>query len=926
MPTIWNAVPNQRISFIAPTSAAAGQKKGSMTVGTTNKSTFEGYFSSYDVLYFDDLNITVDVTIPSGKTIIVRNTFSLFHPCTINVGPNLTGGPKPGQDALVNHEPKPFVEELKRYDFKTASGQEIYYDNVNTIRVDGVDSNKRPIGARDDLIQSRMNGQLRANFDWRVHRKGGGGGGAQAGGDSSPSYFTGSGDAGGGGSTRSRWVPTSVYFYDDIGGQNGWFLTIEGMHLRARYDVWEDGQDSTLPTDYPATMGKIAGHYDNFSGPTSTPLDEELMKDSQGNKFKGLVNHALVKGNGNPGISASGQNLSNKNWQSRGISMTGATGYGGDTHDNLQVKKIAAEGAYNTTVTPATPLDGLLHGGSRGGAGQAWTGSGYIADTSYAYGGGCIKIMAKIMNVNGIIKAEGQKSRSDIVSSGFGNLQAGDKVSIGSQATTINGGRIAADSGAGSGGTVWLVAQSFGTLFNPTIMVQGGRGKFIEDPRSGYSGVKWGGGHGAGGFIRIDMGSWDNYWYVYYWNPTPDVTVPWGWGYEPALSIAQTIVSTNTAPNFTMTFSSTSTPNGISNISPNDPLKFGVDRSLSTSVTIIIMTIVNQYGSLNGGVAPTISIWKPDVDSSIQSTAVVNNAAMKLIDDALGKYQYSYNVDYAGNLAVNGTYQVKVIARDQDDNASEQWFLFAMDTQGPYPTKLFINNVETKSGFGKSGGSVPISVLVYDPTPTPSSTKTVSLRIDLSSATYTGSPLSDIAMTKDTSYDGGAAYSKWNGNIVLPANAAGTFGFYFVCTDNVNNILSSVATSLGDLKTLGTITIDNAAPTITYTLDPNRTFFLPGETCKIKLVVVESSGMASVPTLTLSKADNYSGDLPTITAFSLASQSGTTYNYTATITFGFSIGSVNAVINASDAAGNSVSSTVNNFVQILRPSGILLLS
>ena len=56
MPLVDNVTPNIRVSFIPPTSVNAAQKKGGVTVGTSNKSTFEGWFASYDILYFDDIS------------------------------------------------------------------------------------------------------------------------------------------------------------------------------------------------------------------------------------------------------------------------------------------------------------------------------------------------------------------------------------------------------------------------------------------------------------------------------------------------------------------------------------------------------------------------------------------------------------------------------------------------------------------------------------------------------------------------------------------------------------------------------------------------------------------------------------------------------------------------------------------------------
>lgn len=880
---------NERVDFRPPATAVAGQKAGSLTVTSANRSTFESYFNTYDIVYFDDLTIQTTVTIPSGKTMVVKNIFTMLDPATIIVGPNPTSGPTPGDPSYVNHSANPYnINETVSYswDWGNNRGRSNSYDFPKYC-FSSTDSMGRPIANDDGTVEARVASYIMQYLDWRVHRKGGGGGGNTQGGNSSKSRPTGDpfGDSGGQGYGRSNYVRQNNYFSlhehsnGSVSASWGSYnarVIWRGLASRLQLWVWKAGTNSE--TDR-------IGFFDN--DPSGT-LEQFV-------------------------ISANIVNFSGQLFGSDSISWSWLTwsypySRGGAAHDNMSVKAINNNGGFNPAihVKPTATISNQLHGGSQGGAGRVWVNGGYTPDPGRAAGGGCIKIMAQRVNVTGIIKAEGQKSRADIISSGYGNMQRGF-TSISSMRTAVASGNIVADSGAGSGGFIWFVHDTIVGSFTPTVYLYGGLGKLI--PYATDTDTAQGGGHGAGGMWRLDCPPGQEG-TVYWYNQTSSETTKWTDGLHPSGVVATSLISQASGPIFTITITSNS-----SNISGSF---LGVNTANSATTTATI-TCTNQLGSLVGGTAPVISIWKPGVDTSNQSLAIVNKQAMTVVNSTTGqyKYDYLYNTNSATGApnGSTGTYTVQIIAGDASDNFSTTTSFFTVDLTPPTLTSPS-GNIGTKAG-----GTATVTVSAND---TQSGVKSVIAKVVTNSSTYTGTAPVDTTMTFVPPTTNTLGY--YMANISVPSNATGSFSVYFIATDNVNNVTTYLqATPI-------VVSIDNVAPVITYAFEPDRAVFLPGETGKILIFCDETGGSPTV-TIALTKGDNFFGDLPTYSGITFSKMfypTGSTiprYVFFVEFNIGLSsIGPINATITATDPAGNVRTSSVTNLMQIIRPSGILLMS
>lgn len=461
--------------------------------------------------------------------------------------------------------------------------------HVNYDSTDGQESSTyyRDTTGLDDAVTSWKRYIKHNKFTWHHHRKASGGGHGSRGGDSSYSKASG-----------SPWTNISYFrTYGDFDNGPRWRVYMLGCVISKAQLLL-----ALTPTSH--TWGSDSPYDITWTG------GGEYM-DSNGY-----------------GAGYNRDQVSFLAWESRAQGAPAINAYG-------------ISGSNPPTVKPNEPINDNF-GGSQGGGGSKWNND-FIYDT-VSKGGGAIKIMAKSMYLTGIIRAEGERSKAYAINTGGGDGQYPGIVSVdtlrGAGYATDSTYKIVADSGAGSGGGIWLVCDKAVQIY-PGLSVAGGAGKLNMFFNNEYMG----GGEGGQGIVRIDYGS--NMGSIGYWDAV-SAGEPWttGTGYPGNSStIFQTLKEgTWAGPSITSSYTS-------------DYLVFGntivVDKSLTSPK--LNVTATNAFGALS--VAPTISFYKPD------GTNVISQQPMTASQSQTGVWTYSYTLPTTGNIY--GLWQYWIDSVDQ---------------------------------------------------------------------------------------------------------------------------------------------------------------------------------------------------------------------------------------------------------------------
>lgn len=702
-----------RIYFIPPTGTPAGQIKGAYTdtytVTSVNKSEFEGFFTSYDTVYFGNLTISGNlgtINIPHKKTIVCNGRFLFTHnTTTIVVGPNTVVGQNQGDASMINYWPSqgnfPYVTPNR----KGVIGSSTYNEG-------------------DAYAVTWAKYENCSKFDWSVGRRGAGGGHGTNGWD-------------------SAWCENSGTPYKYSSGH----ITIGPYTSGASYDH----QVNYAPVldsfkYYNNATGEV--YYTGGSVVTDRTRADYGQPTSDPSERYGVVN-ATLQGYFYTSQGELGEPTSSTSYRS-GVSWVGWRG---------RAKKGSAWsglGTYGDTNNAASVLpDAALTndmGGSAGGAGHVWDGSsaGFSSTGVTSYGGGALKIMAKICNIwYGGFAAEGQRSKCYLVNTGLGNRQYGIDKNVDDwaaeynaksentvkattgRATSVSWGKIAMDSGAGAGGGLWFVVDTIEN-FGPYFSLAGGRG-FLNYEGSEYggtvtpnsNGVGHGGGNGGNGVLRLDYGVKNASATIstsLYWATGGSQTITWGDAGNSYRSY-NSLTSMASGPSIVISRSST----GLSSDSNYGKKTDGTQSSMTVTAT-------NGFGALDA--TPTISIGKNS------TTNIANNASMTL--SSAGVYTYSWDIPLLESES--GSYNITIKATDQSYSSSTTSSSLYVDNTAP---AVSLSTPTTRTVY-RAGEKFLLTIGVEERLGT-----SVTLSLTPVASTFSGSSLSEFSVTNKTAWTTG---------------------------------------------------------------------------------------------------------------------------------------------------------------------------
>jgi len=691
-----------RIYFLPPAGTPTGQIKGTYAdtyvVTSVNKGEFEGFFALYDTVYFGNLTISDGlgtINIPHKKTIVCNGRFSFVktsvsYPTRIVVGYNTVVGQQQGAHSLINYWPDPGNSPYVNVNRKGEAGSRTY---------DSADS---------DYV-TWMRYKNCSHFDWSVGRRGAGGG---HGTDGTPCQWPES--SGPTNQVKYAIVPRSIGPYD-VGArydyQWNYAPTVEAFkfYTTATGNVLEYGGSLQVDKDKPNYGEPIDGEQTRF-GVVNATLQGYFYNSS------GPLGDATSSNIYQPGITYAAYSARSK----PGSAWSGLGTYG-------NTNKAA-------DVLPDAALTDDM-GGSAGGSGQIWTegSTNNFSGTVTSYGGGALKIMAKICNISyGQFAAEGQRSQCYLVNTGVGNRGYGIDKNVDNwaadngiatgRATSVSSGKIAMDSGAGAGGGLWFVVDTIED-FLPHYALAGGRG-FLN-----YEGTASGGGHGGGnggrGVLRLDYGVKNTYATIStasFWATGGNQTTTYGEAGNTTRSY-NSLTSMASGPSIVISRTST----GLSSDSNYGKKSDGTQSRMTVTAT-------NGFGALD--IAPTISIGKGTTNN------IANNASMTI--SSAGIYTYSWDIPLIESTT--GTYNITINATDQTYSSSTTSSSLYVDNTAP---AVSLSTPTTRTVY-RAGEKFLITIGVEERVGS-----TVTLSLTPVASTFSGSSLSEFSVTNKTAWTTG---------------------------------------------------------------------------------------------------------------------------------------------------------------------------